>query len=72
MGDTGSDIIIKGTSVTLEFDETVYRKQNGDPKKYKNETRKITRIQVLDDTGAERFVIEDNAGLRWTVNVITK
>ena len=45
----GSDIIIKGGSVDLEYDETVYRKDNGDPKKHKNSDMKITRVVITGD-----------------------
>ena len=45
----GSDIIIKGGSVDLEFDETVYEKDPGDPKKHKNATKKITRVVITGD-----------------------
>ena len=73
MGDGGGDIIIKGGSVDLQFDDTLYKKNPGDPKKHENATRKITRIVVLDDKGGEVFNSGDYpGGLKWTVTVTTK
>ena len=73
MGEGGSDIIIKGGSVELEFDETVYRKQSGDPKKYKHDNRKISRIEIYDEQEQEvkTYSAEGNNGLKWTVKIIT-
>ena len=45
----GGEIIIKGGSVELEFDETVYPKDPRDPKKYKNGNKKITRVVITGD-----------------------
>ena len=36
----GADIIIKGSSVELEYDEAVYPKDPGEPKKHKNHNKK--------------------------------
>ena len=73
MGDGGGDIIVKGGSVDLQYDETIYRKNQSDPKKHENASRKITRIQVSDENGGLVFDSGDNpGGLRWTVKVSTK
>lgn len=45
----GADIIIKGGSVDLDYDETVYPKDPGNPKKHKNQNKKVTRITVTGD-----------------------
>jgi hypothetical protein len=44
-----SDIIIKGGSVELEYDEAEYPRDNGDPKKHKNANRKVTRVVITGD-----------------------
>ena len=44
-----SDIIIKGGSVDLEYDETEFPKDNADPKKHKNPNRKITKVVITGD-----------------------
>ena len=68
MGDSGgNDIIIKGGSVELEFDETIYQK-TGDPKVRKSD-KKITRVVVSDggltfDSGAHP------EGLKCTIRVV--
>jgi hypothetical protein len=45
----GADIIIKGGSVELEFDEAVYPKEPGEPKKHKNHNKKVTRVVITGD-----------------------
>jgi hypothetical protein len=45
----GADIIIKGGSVELEYDEGVYPKEPGEPKKHKNHTKKVTRVVITGD-----------------------
>jgi hypothetical protein len=49
MSDTGSDIIIKGGSVELEYDGTIYARDPNDPKKNRNPTKKITRVVISGD-----------------------
>ena len=72
MSDGGADIIIKGGSVELDYDETQFPKNPGDPKKHENPSRRITKIVVVDDRGVERLNEESNGGLKWTVTVTTK
>jgi hypothetical protein len=45
----GSEIIIKGGSVELDYDEADFPKDNSDPKKHKNPTKKITRVVITGD-----------------------
>jgi hypothetical protein len=45
----GNDIIIKGSSVDLDYDESIYPKDPSDPKKHKNANKKITRIVITGD-----------------------
>lgn len=73
MSDGGGEIIIKGGSVNVVFDESVYKKDPNDPKKHENANRKITKIVIVDENGGERFNSGDNqGGLKWTVTVSTK
>lgn len=67
----GGDIIITGGSVDLDYDEAVYPKDSGNPRKHKNANRKITRILVEDEKGGEKFNFEAQGGLRWKVTVYT-
>ena len=45
----GGEIIIKGGSVELEYDDAVYPKDPTDPKKHKNSSKKITRVVITGD-----------------------
>jgi hypothetical protein len=45
----GNEIIIKGSSVEVEFDGVVYPPVPGDPKKHKNANKKITRVVITGD-----------------------
>ena len=45
----GNDIIIRGGSVDLEYDEGVYPKDSSDPRKHKNDNRKVTRVVITGD-----------------------
>lgn len=44
----GSDIVVTGGSVEIEYDSSVYVKEPG-TKKHKNQTKKITRIEITGD-----------------------
>lgn len=45
----GDDIIIRGGSVELEFDDSVYEKNPNDPRKRQNSGKKVTRIVITGD-----------------------
>jgi hypothetical protein len=45
----GADIIIKGSSVDIEYDEGVYPQDSNDHKKHKNGSKKITRVLITGD-----------------------
>jgi hypothetical protein len=45
----GGDIIIKGSSVDIDYDESVYPKDPNDHKKHKNQNKKITRVLITGD-----------------------
>jgi hypothetical protein len=73
MSDGAGEIIIKGGSVELFFNDTTYPKVNGDPKKHENRDRRITSIVVVDENGNEKLNSGDNpGGLKWTVTVKTR
>ena len=74
MGEGGSgDIIIKGGSVEISFDGGLYLKESVDPNTHKHQTRKITRVQVSDESGASKFDSgTDKDGLKWTIKVTTE
>jgi hypothetical protein len=46
MSDGSGEIIIKGGSVSIEFDEGIYTGTDG---KYNNPSRKIRSIEITDD-----------------------
>lgn len=72
MSDGGGDIIIKGGSVNVQFDDSLYRKDPNDPKKHDNANRKITRIVIVDENDAEQYNSGDSPnGLKWTITVST-
>ena len=46
----GGDIIIKGGSCDLIFDDDMYPKDPADPKKHPNKkNQKVTRVQITGD-----------------------
>jgi hypothetical protein len=68
MGDTGSDIIIKGGSVELSYDEPTYPQDNGDPKAHKNANKKITRV-TISGGGLDFDSGEHQGGLLCTITI---
>ena len=72
MADGGSDIIIKGGSVELTYDGTVFKPKNGDPKGHEAKDRKITKIVVIDQDGTKVVDEEHAGGLKWEIRVTTK
>lgn len=72
MSDGGGEIIIKGGSVELSFDGSLYQKASADPNSHKHATRKITRVQVEDENGKPQYDSgTDGGGLKWTITVST-
>ena len=49
MAGGSGDIIIKGGSVEVIFEESLYPKTTGDPIVHQNNSRKITRIVITGD-----------------------
>ncbi len=73
MSDGSGEIVIKGASVHLEFNGTIFKKDLDDPKKHDSPSRKITKIVVVDENGAEKYNSGENlGGLKWKVTVSTK
>jgi hypothetical protein len=66
----GDDIIIKGGSVDLNYDESVYARDPKDPKSHKNETLKISRVVITGDITYDSDAYPE--GLRCEIRVITK
>jgi hypothetical protein len=73
MADGSGEIIIKGGSVHVQFNGTIYKNDPGDPDRHSNPNRKITRIVVHDENDTATFDSGDSqGGLKWTVTVYTK
>lgn len=49
MAESGADIIIKSGSVDLQYDESIYQKDPNDPKKHRNNNKKITKVVISGD-----------------------
>ncbi|MFN2498160.1 MAG: hypothetical protein ABR557_03645 [Pyrinomonadaceae bacterium] len=67
----GSDIIIKGGSVDIDFDDDKYPKEPSHPRNHKGADQTITRVTVEDENYAVQYDSETaNADpTRWTVHV---
>src|SRR6185503_2750222 len=66
----GGAVIIKGGSVRISFDGSLYLKDALDPNTHKHQTRKITRVLVSDENGGSQFDSGTNKdGLKWTNSV---
>ena len=61
----GGVIIIKGGSVDLDYDETIYEKDVLNPRSHKNSTRKITRVVISGDISYDSGDFKD--GLTCTI-----
>jgi hypothetical protein len=68
----GGIIIIKGGSVDLDYDESIYPKDPNDPKKHKNDNRKVTRILVQDEHDVTKYDSNGENPLKWKVTVFTR
>jgi hypothetical protein len=66
----GGDIIIKGGSVDLEYDESIYQKDPADPRSHKNSNRKITRVVITGDISYDSG--DHPEGLRCTITTTSK
>ncbi|HEX8852886.1 MAG TPA: hypothetical protein VF754_05330 [Pyrinomonadaceae bacterium] len=60
-------IVVTGGSVTIDFDENTFPKQNG---KHSNANKKIRRIEVTDSTGKALFAQDvSNGKITITIHV---
>jgi len=71
MGDTSSDIIIKGGSVELVFDDTIYSKETNDPKMRKARDMKITQV-IITGGGMDWTSPEFPQGSNCTIRIVCK
>lgn len=67
MPNGSGDIIIKGGSVDLEYDEGTYPKDPNDPHKHKNENKKVTRVVITGDINFDSG--EQSNGLKCEVRI---
>jgi hypothetical protein len=73
MSEGSGEIIVKGGSVNLDYDDAIYVRDPNDPRKHQNSSRKITRVVVVDEEQVTKYDSDENpGGLRWTVTVYTK
>ncbi len=63
----GSDIIIKGGSVDIDYDESLYPKEPGKPRNHKSYDKKIIRVTVKDEDGNVRYDSGENERLSWEI-----
>lgn len=66
----GGIIIIKGGSVDLDYDETVFAKNPADPRSHRNPNKKITRVVITGDITYDSG--DHPEGLRCTITTTTK
>jgi hypothetical protein len=68
----GGDIIIRGGSVDLDYDDAVYPPVPGQSRKHNNRDKKIRQITITDG-GTILFDSGDHPeGLAFTISVLTK
>jgi hypothetical protein len=49
MSNGTSDIIIKGGSAEVHFDDDIYEQDPQNPQRYQNAEKKITRVEIIGD-----------------------
>lgn len=63
----GEDIIIRGGSVDIDYDDSLYPKE-GSSRSHKNGQKKIIRITVVDEDGKPQYDSgEHQGGLKWEI-----
>jgi hypothetical protein len=73
MSEGSGEIIIKGGSVHVHFDSSLYQRDPSDPGTHRHHSRKITRVRVEDENGSSLYDSGNNdSGLKWKVTVSTK
>ncbi|MGH9927922.1 MAG: hypothetical protein ACREA9_01710 [Pyrinomonadaceae bacterium] len=72
----GGDIIIRGGSVDLEYEDSVYPPVQPKSKKHNNASKKIRQITVTDNANPNGPPLYDSGvhpqGLKYTVSVFTQ
>lgn len=68
----GGDIIIRGGSVDLDYDDSVYPPENGRPRKHLAKNKRIRQITVADGDTILYDSGDHPDGLLYTVSVLTK
>jgi hypothetical protein len=68
MSSGGADIIIKGSSIDITFDNSVYPDQGRGSHKGQ---RKMQRIIVIDDQENVKYDSQSDDVKKWTVTVLT-
>jgi hypothetical protein len=68
----GGDIIIRGGSVDIDYDDSVYPKDPGHPKKHQASDKNIRQITVTDNGRTLYDSGDQPGGLKYTVTVFTK
>ena len=67
----GSDIIIKGGSVNIQYDESLYRKDAS--WNHISLDKTMTRITIVDENGKSIYDSGENvAGLKWEIRAFCK
>jgi hypothetical protein len=67
----GGDIIIRGGSCDLIFDDSMYPKDPSDPKKHKNkDNQKVTRVLITGDISFDSG--EHPSGLKCEITTMCK
>ena len=67
----GADIIIKGGSVDIEYDDAVYPVEPGKPRNHKSHDHTIARVTVADGGGISKYDSDkESVDLStWTITV---
>lgn len=68
----GGDIIIKGGSVDIDFDDNIYKKEVNKPRNHQAKDQGITRVTVEDAGGGSKYDSDNESSAdtsRWKVNV---
>lgn len=61
----GNDVVIKGGSVELHYDESLYQKEGWGRSR---QDKKITRITIVDEYGKTQYDSgENDGGYKWEI-----
>ena len=67
----GSDIIIKGGSVNIQYDDSIYLKEGS--WNHINLEKTMTRITIVDENGRSIYDSGENVdGLKWEIRAYCK